>query len=161
MLSSNRRLSLAILVWIWPSVKATVRSFPTHGRGADFLLCLPRLQIDLDPRSGRTIFTMPNGSNIGDASGPTPFLRQPDPQVFAGTPDIDVIDWLKYYERASTHNRWDNTIKVANVVFFLANVVFFLKDTASQWLKNHREQITSWDDFTVGVKQNLGQTDTR
>lgn len=36
-----------------------------------------------------------------------PSLRQREPLVFARTPDIDVADCLKHYERVTTHNRWD------------------------------------------------------
>lgn len=54
----------------------------------------------------------------------------------------------------STHNRQDDTVK-------LANVVFFLKNTALQWFENHEEQITSWDNFIRSITDNFGQPDSR
>lgn len=101
---------------------------------------------------------MPSGANSGDAAGPSsqhsPSVRPRDPQEFSGTPETDVTDWLKHYERVSAHNRWDDTIK-------LANVVFFLKDTALHWFENHEEEITSWESFVSAVQDNFGQTDAR
>ncbi|XP_042142191.1 uncharacterized protein LOC121833151, partial [Ixodes scapularis] len=66
-------------------------------------------------------------------------LSQPrDPGNFTGTGDQDVEEWLHLYERISTHNRWDPTI-------ILANIIFYLKDTARTWFLTHKETITSWD----------------
>lgn len=87
---------------------------------------LSRLALEL--RSGRSTHNaMPD--EAGNANGQRPPAappiknRQRDPPVFNGAPEADVNDWLRSYDRASLHNRWDDTLK-------LANVVFFLKDTA-------------------------------
>ncbi|XP_077494857.1 uncharacterized protein LOC144105609 [Amblyomma americanum] len=42
------------------------------------------------------------------------------------------------YERVSTYNRWDPTL-------ILANVIFYLKDTARVWYETHEDDLTSWD----------------
>lgn len=81
-------------------------------------------------------------------------LRQRDPQTFTGSPDTDVDDWLQNYERVSKHNRWDETIK-------LANVVFFLSDTALRWFENNEETLTSWDAFKEAATNTFGHADTR
>lgn len=66
-------------------------------------------------------------------------IAQPrDPGSFTGSGDQEVEDWIDLYERISAHNRWDNTI-------MLANVLFYLKDTARVWFLTHEEDITSWD----------------
>ncbi|KAM7290134.1 PDZ domain-containing protein 8 [Ixodes scapularis] len=46
---------------------------------------------------------------------PTVKNRQRHPPLFAGTPDSDVHNWLKTYERASLHDRWDDSFKLASV----------------------------------------------
>lgn len=85
---------------------------------------------------------------------PTVKNRQRDPPLFAGTPDSDVHDWLKTYERASLHNRWDDSFK-------LANVFFFLKDTALKWFENHEEEINSWDAFKATFANAFGKPEQR
>lgn len=80
--------------------------------------------------------------------------RQRDPHDFAGTPDADVHDWLKTYDRVSEHNRWDDTVK-------LANVVFYLKGTALQWFDNHEEEINSWDGFKAAFADVFGTPERR
>lgn len=42
-----------------------------------------------------------------------------EPGIFTGTEDIDVDDWLSLFERVSTHSRWDPTVMLANVIFYL------------------------------------------
>lgn len=103
---------------------------------------LPLRSSDLELRSGRfTSATMPDeNANTTDQRPLHIKNRQRDPPEFAGTPDSDVKDWLKNYDRVSQHNRWDDMIK-------LANVVFFLKGTALQWFDNHETEINSWDAF--------------
>lgn len=75
-------------------------------------------------------------------------------RVFSGKSGEDVDDWLKHYERVSTYNRWDGTIR-------LANVVFFLSDTALLWFENHEESLTSWDTFVTELKQCFGDSATK
>lgn len=76
--------------------------------------------------------------------------RQRDPPIFTGCPDSDVEDWLKNYERVSQHNGWDDSFK-------LANVVFALKDTSLRWFDNHEEAINSWDGFKTAFAEAFGQ----
>ncbi|CAN7978002.1 unnamed protein product [Ixodes persulcatus] len=85
---------------------------------------------------------------------PTVKNRQRDPPIFSGSPDTDVHNWMKSYDRASHHNRWDDSFK-------LANVVFFLKDTALQWFDNHEDEISSWDALTAAFSEAFGKPERR
>ncbi|UYV72229.1 hypothetical protein LAZ67_9002258 [Cordylochernes scorpioides] len=62
--------------------------------------------------------------------------------VCAGTSQegSDCCTWLKEYERVSKYNRWDETTK-------LANVVFYLYGTAGRWFDNNEESLKSWRSF--------------
>lgn len=78
-------------------------------------------------------------SNSGHGQPPVIVLAHPrDPGTFCGTDDVDIEDWLQMYERVSSHNRWDATL-------MLANVIFYLKGTAKVWFETHEAEITSWD----------------
>ncbi|UYV66900.1 hypothetical protein LAZ67_4003266 [Cordylochernes scorpioides] len=48
-----------------------------------------------------------------------PCQRQRDPSTFSGDGNINPGQWLKEYERVSKYNRWDETMRLANVVFYL------------------------------------------
>ncbi|XP_077486788.1 uncharacterized protein LOC144098119 [Amblyomma americanum] len=61
-----------------------------------------------------------------------------EPGTFCGIDDVDADDWLALYERVSTHNRWDPTL-------MLANVIFYLTGTARVWFETHEDDLTSWD----------------
>lgn len=61
-----------------------------------------------------------------------------DPGDFTGTDNVDADEWLRMYERVSVHNRWDDTI-------MLANVAYHLKKTAGTWFLNNEARLTSWD----------------
>lgn len=74
--------------------------------------------------------------------------------MFSGTSTDDVNDWLVHYERVSRHNLWDNTIK-------LANVVFFLHETALRWFDNHQEEIISWDTFRTALGNVFGNAERK
>ncbi|KAM7281280.1 uncharacterized protein ISCGN_005828, partial [Ixodes scapularis] len=101
---------------------------------------------DLDLRSR----SLPPASNMTpppatppEGAPPTPppplVLTKPrDPGPFTGTGDQEIEDWIDLYERVSFHNRWDNTI-------MLANIIFYLRDTARTWFETHEEEITSWE----------------
>lgn len=72
-------------------------------------------------------------------SSPPVVLAYPrDPGYFSGTVTPDIEVWLNLYEKVSTENRWDNTI-------MLANVIFYLKDTTRTWTEMHETELTSWD----------------
>lgn len=81
-------------------------------------------------------------------------IRQRDPPPFSGTADEDVSDWLAQYHRVSSHNAWDETAK-------LANVVFFLKGTALQWFENHEATLTSWSTFCDCITKLFGRPSQR
>lgn len=72
-------------------------------------------------------------------------VRQRDPLTFSGGPSQDVDDWLADFDRVSVHNGWDETIKLANVVFYLAG-------TARTWFENHEDDFQSWDAFRSAVQ---------
>lgn len=67
-------------------------------------------------------------------------LRPRDPGSFDGHPTSEADDWLADYERISRHNLWDDTVQ-------LANVVFYLRETARTWFENHEDEFTSWESF--------------
>ncbi|UYV80153.1 ASPRV1 [Cordylochernes scorpioides] len=69
-----------------------------------------------------------------------PLSVQRDPSTFSGDGNINPGQWLKEYERVSKYNRWDDTIK-------LANVVFYLNGTAGRWFDNDEESLNSCRSF--------------
>ncbi|UYV66796.1 hypothetical protein LAZ67_4002874, partial [Cordylochernes scorpioides] len=69
-----------------------------------------------------------------------PCQRQRDPSIFSVDGNINPGQWLKEYERVSKYNRWDDTMK-------LANVVFYLNGTAGRWFDNKEESLNSWRSF--------------
>lgn len=95
-----------------------------------------------------------NATELRAPATPTVKNRQRDPPIFSGAPEADVNDWLKSYDRASQHNRWDDSFK-------LANVVFFLKDTALQWFDNHEDEIDSWEGFQTAFAEVFGKPEIR
>ncbi|UYV66767.1 K02A2.6-like, partial [Cordylochernes scorpioides] len=78
-------------------------------------------------------------------------LQQPRcPSTFAGDGSEDAQKWLKEYKRVAKFNRWDDTM-------CLANAVFFLEGTALKWFGNNEEALTSWDDFQRALGEAFGQ----
>ncbi|UYV85134.1 ASPRV1 [Cordylochernes scorpioides] len=69
-----------------------------------------------------------------------PCHYQRDPSTFSGDGNINPGQWSKEYERVSKYNRWDDTMK-------LANIVFYLKGTAGRWFGNNEESLNSWRSF--------------
>ncbi|UYV76939.1 hypothetical protein LAZ67_14002494 [Cordylochernes scorpioides] len=63
---------------------------------------------------------------------------QRDPSTFSGDGNINPGQWLKEYERVSKYNRWDEIMK-------LANVVFYLNETAGRWFHNKKNHSTRED----------------
>ncbi|UYV80731.1 hypothetical protein LAZ67_19001552, partial [Cordylochernes scorpioides] len=106
--------------------------------------------IDEDPiiNSGREpiLQPLPQRIEMEDDHRPTvsgsylPCQRQRDPSTFSGDGNINPGQWLKEYERVSKYNRWDETMK-------LANVVFYLNGTAGRWFDNNEESLNSWRSF--------------
>ncbi|UYV62954.1 hypothetical protein LAZ67_2002611 [Cordylochernes scorpioides] len=78
-------------------------------------------------------------------------LQQPRcPSTFAGDGSQDDQKWLKEYKRVAKFNRWDDTM-------CLANAVFFLEGTARKWFENNEEALTSWGDFQRALGEAFGQ----
>lgn len=73
-----------------------------------------------------------------------------DPGFFTGEDDADVEEWIRMFERASTHNRWDDTI-------MLANLPYHLKDTAKNWYDTNDHTLTSWDVCKEKMRELFGR----
>lgn len=71
------------------------------------------------------------------------------PAVFSGDTGRDPQKWLKEYERISKFNKWDDTVS-------LANVFFYLEGTARQWYENNEEKLTSWEAFKAELQKYFG-----
>lgn len=76
-----------------------------------------------------------------------------EPGTFNGTDGLDVEDWLRRYERVSSHNRWDDTL-------MLANVSYSLRGAAETWFDTNEATITSWDDCKQKLRAIFGQPET-
>ncbi|UYV81570.1 hypothetical protein LAZ67_20001559 [Cordylochernes scorpioides] len=63
--------------------------------------------------------------------------------------NINSGQWLKEYKRVSKYNRWDETMK-------LANVVFYLNGTAGRWFDNNEESLNSWRSFEDALRGVFG-----
>ncbi|UYV82112.1 K02A2.6-like [Cordylochernes scorpioides] len=72
-------------------------------------------------------------------------LQQPRcPSSFTGDGSQDAQKWLKDYKRVAKYNRWDDTMCLANAVFFLKGQL-------------ENETLTSWDDFQRALGEAFGQ----
>lgn len=80
--------------------------------------------------------------------------RQRDPSVFAGVGADDVSDWIDSFERASRHNRWDDHLKLSNVIFYLTNV-------AHTWFINHELEFDTWTTFKTRMLEVFGKSAAR
>ncbi|XP_072143149.1 uncharacterized protein [Dermacentor andersoni] len=99
---------------------------------------------------------MPPGDEPASATasaGPTApvvtVAQHRDPGVFSGLEGQDVDEWLKLYQHASANNRWDPTITLANVIFYLGG-------TPRVWYQTHDEEISSWDSFKEKLRALFG-----
>lgn len=77
-------------------------------------------------------------------------LRQRDPKLFSGIGDDDIEDWLESVERVSLHNKWDDTVK-------LNNVIFYLTDVAKLWYTNHESELVTWPQFKAKIQEVFGK----
>ncbi|XP_077485375.1 uncharacterized protein LOC144095556 [Amblyomma americanum] len=77
-------------------------------------------------------------------------LLQRDPALFSGTDDHDPEDWLTSYERVSTYNKWDDTTKLNNVIFYLTGV-------ANLWFRNHEADFSTWTTFKANLTEVFGR----
>ncbi|UYV83187.1 hypothetical protein LAZ67_23000101 [Cordylochernes scorpioides] len=68
-------------------------------------------------------------------------LQQPrNPSAFGGKDSECPYQWLSDYDRVSRHNGWDESL-------CLANVIFYLEGTAKCWFENVEESLNSWPRF--------------
>lgn len=77
-----------------------------------------------------------------------------DPGTFCGTDNVDIEEWLPMYERTSKNYRWDDTL-------MLANILFYLKGTAKVWFENHEAEIGSWDACKEKMRALFGKSTGR
>lgn len=85
-----------------------------------------------------------------ESATPLVVVTQPrEPGFFTGTDNVDVEDWIKHYERISTHNRWDPTI-------MLANLPCCFRGTALTWFETNESTLTSWDDCKAKLLEEFG-----
>lgn len=77
-------------------------------------------------------------------------LRQRDPKLFSGIGDDDIDDWLESVERVSLHNKWDDVLK-------LNNVIFYLTDVAKLWYTNHESELATWTLFKAKIQEVFGK----
>ncbi|CAN7940576.1 unnamed protein product, partial [Ixodes hexagonus] len=77
-------------------------------------------------------------------------LRQRDPKLFTGLGDDDIDDWLESFERVSVHNKWDDPMK-------LNNVIFYLTDVAKLWYTNHESELATWTQFKTKIQEVFGK----
>ncbi|GBM65752.1 hypothetical protein AVEN_161017-1 [Araneus ventricosus] len=69
-----------------------------------------------------------------------------NPCVFSGDEKQDASRWLKDFERIASYNHWDDQMKLANVVFYLA-------DTARLWFDNNEDDFTNWAAFQESLEK--------
>lgn len=71
------------------------------------------------------------------------------PALFSGDDGRDPRKWLKEYDRVAKFNKWDDTVSLANVFFYLAG-------TAKQWYENNEDKLTSWETFKTELQKYFG-----
>ncbi|UYV72815.1 K02A2.6-like [Cordylochernes scorpioides] len=78
------------------------------------------------------------------------YLQQPrNPPNFSGKGSELAHIWLKDYSRVAAHNGWNESM-------CLANVVFFLEGAARCWFDNVEESITTWNTFKEEFTRTFG-----
>lgn len=90
---------------------------------------------------------------------PTPIvcagaIRERDPPSFNGTDEKDAEDWLATFERVSTHNHWDDRLKLNNVEFSLTGL-------AEQWFWNNAARLKTWPEFKDDFIKSFGRPAAR
>lgn len=105
---------------------------------------------------GETVKTAPtDGSSAQTNVAPVPILSYQlprNPCVFSGDDQQDVGRWLKDFERIASYNHWDEQMRLANVIFYLAG-------TARQWFDNNEDTFTNWTVFKTSLNNTFGRTD--
>ena len=81
------------------------------------------------------------------------YHQQPrEPSIFEGFGSKDPLRWMKDYERVAIYNRWDESHK-------LANVIFFLSGTARTWFENNEQNLDSWKKFEELFRETFGSAE--
>ncbi|UYV84067.1 hypothetical protein LAZ67_X001053 [Cordylochernes scorpioides] len=126
----------------WPSILAKVQPHQ-------------RVQVDVSRRRSRRLRGLSptdldqetemsvKSEMEGSQSTRTSFtcLQQPrNPSAFGGKDSECPYQWLRDYDRVSRHNGWDESL-------CLANVIFYLEGTAKCWFENVEESLNSWPRF--------------
>ncbi|UYV79703.1 hypothetical protein LAZ67_18000349 [Cordylochernes scorpioides] len=62
--------------------------------------------------------------------------------VFSGERGEDSQRWLSDFQRVARYNKWDDSM-------CLANVIFYLTGTAKCWFENFEEILNSWEEFKI------------
>ncbi|GBN53747.1 hypothetical protein AVEN_186949-1 [Araneus ventricosus] len=68
-----------------------------------------------------------------------------NPCVFSGDKRQDALRWLKDFERIASYNHWNDQMKLANVVFYLA-------DTARLWFDINEDDFTNYAAFQESLE---------
>lgn len=70
-------------------------------------------------------------------SFPVVLAHPHDSGYFGGTGAPDVEAWINLYEMESAYKWWDDSI-------MLANIIFYLKNTTCTWFETCEMELTSW-----------------
>ncbi|GBM59214.1 hypothetical protein AVEN_209009-1 [Araneus ventricosus] len=73
-----------------------------------------------------------------------------EPCCFSGLSTEDAEKWKNDYERIANYNHWDDSVR-------LANVVFYLSGTARLWFDNNEDQFKNWSDFERLFEETFGR----
>ncbi|UYV61424.1 ACE [Cordylochernes scorpioides] len=76
-----------------------------------------------------------------------------DPTVFSGERGEDSQRWLSDFQRVARYNKWDDSM-------CLANVIFYLTGTAKCWFENFEEILNSWEEFKIKFCEIFGNKET-
>lgn len=98
------------------------------------------------------------GSQSATPSPPTVMcsggIRERDPPGFNGADENDAEDWLASFERVSTHNQWNEAMKLSKVSFSLHAV-------AELWYGNNAHRFKTWADFKADFLFTFGRPAVR
>lgn len=96
---------------------------------------------ELNLRSRHHIgFAAITNSSVPAAQAQVQYVMPPlcDPGVFTGTGKVDVDEWLSTYQHVAKSYRWDLTLMMGNVIFYLG-------DTAKACFETHEAELASLD----------------
>lgn len=73
-----------------------------------------------------------------------------EPCLFSGQSTEDAEKWKNDYERIANYNNWDESVRLANVVFYLGG-------TARLWFDNNEDQFKNWSEFERLFEETFGR----